>query len=400
MSSRELHPFNGQIILFKGQSQYDVVRGFIDELKLGLEELGHRAVIIDFTEPSFVQQLQQALSQPVFFALGMNGIGIELKSGNQSLYDAGGFPFFAYLVDHPLYNMERLNASVHHLIVSCVDESHTQYLAKFHPKKYTRAFIPHGASANDEAVKPLSEREYSVIWTGTLADPEGYRRKWTQYDPHLSQLLDETVERALSASNRTLVEILSDLLREKGIGENPLFLRKLAPLLLPLDGYVRSTRRMQLLDALRDVQVHLFGNGWDRLPSSLRANKVIHPSVNYEQMKQLLGNSQISLNVLPYFTQGGHERVFMSMLSGSVVVTDSNSYLDRAFTPGEHFVSYSLSDWKAIPEMVSELQDNPARMEQIAEAGRAAVESAHLWKHRAAQIVETAKFHYTFYPFE
>jgi hypothetical protein len=96
LSHNSNHPFSGQIILLKGTSQYDVLRFFIDDLYEEFKEQGYNAAIVDLTSPSAGQELKTLLAQPVFFVLGMNGVGIDLQAGNRSLYDVGGFPFFCF----------------------------------------------------------------------------------------------------------------------------------------------------------------------------------------------------------------------------------------------------------------------------------------------------------------
>jgi spore maturation protein CgeB len=142
----------------------------------------------------------------------------------------------------------------------------------------------------------------------------------------------------------------------------------------------------------------VFGNGWDKsgLPSNTRIE--IHPSVSYKQVQEIMCDTQMVLTVLPNFKYGGHERIFSSMLSGAVAVSDSNAYLEQSFQAGLDFVPFSLAHLDKLREQVGTLLENPAAMEEIARSGSDAVVKRHLWKHRAEQIIETVKFHYTFYP--
>ena len=391
------HPFEGNIILFKGLSQYDVLRYFADDLYEGFKELGCNAVVVDLTAPGAAEELKALLAQPIFFVLGFNGVGIDLKAGNRSLYDACGFPFFAFLVDHPLYHLERLKSNVQNLIVSCVDQKHVEFLKQYENLVCSKAFIPHGARQYAEP-RPFSERKYRLVFAGTYVDPDNVRKEWLGFDRHLAQLLDDAAERAVHDPNRTLPEVLQALLNEKGLGENPVYLRKLTGLLHLLDRYVRAKRRVMVLEALAEFPLHVFGNGWDRLRLSGSHHLVIHPSVSYNDMQQIMCDTQMMLSVLPNFQYGGHERIFSSMLAGAVSLTDTNAYLEQHFRPGQDFVPFSLSQLNTLRERVGTLLEDTAAMEEIAGSGRAAVLRGHLWKHRAERIVEAAKFHYTFYP--
>lgn len=397
MSNQINDPFQGQIILFKGTSQYDVLRYFIDDLYEGFRELGHRPLIIDLVEPSAGKRLEEALAKPVFFALGMNGVGMDLKTGNQSIYDALSFPFFAFLVDHPYYHYERLQQKINHLIVSCIDQSQTEYLRKYHEGAFSRVFIPHGGSRQAEP-GAWSQRTYDVVFAGTFAAPDYYRKQWLGFDSHLVKLLDDTVEIALYDSTRTLVDILQQLLDDKGLGENPVYLRKLTGVLVALDGFVRQSRRQRLVEALSDYPLHLFGNGWDQIPATRSGKIIMHPAVSFTEIQEIIGQTKVMLTTLPYFIKGGHERIFTSMLGGAVSLSDTNEYLQKQFRDGEELITFELNQINEVSEQLDRLLGDSQRLQSIAEAGKAAVEKNHLWRHRAASIIEAVKFHYTFYP--
>ncbi|GIO12297.1 hypothetical protein J19TS2_18520 [Cohnella xylanilytica] len=392
------HPFNGQIILFKGQSQYDVLRSFIDGIYDALRQLGHRPVVIDLTDSDVGMQLERVLQQPVFFALGINGMGIELKYRDQSLFDAAGFPFFAFLVDHPFHHARRLQFAVHNLIVSCIDEYHVAYLREYFPELVcTRAFIPHCAASKESSV-PISDRKYDVVFAGTYTDPDQARGQWADFDPHLRDFLDDVAERALYDSTRPLIGIMQDLLVEKGLGENRIYLQKLTSLLAPLDLYVRNRRRKEMVESILDLPVHVFGNGWDSLPFALGRKIHIHPSISFTALQKVMCDTKIMLSLLPNFQYGGHERLFTAMLNGAVVLADSNAYLEKHLISAESIHYFRLDSLKMLPERIEGLLGDPVRLQEVASSGKNAVQQGHLWLHRTAQIVETVKYHYSFYP--
>lgn len=393
--------FQGQILLFKGTSQYDVLRDFIDDLYQGFKVSGYRPVIIDFVDSTAVKQLEQALEQPVFFALGMNGVGMELKAGGSSLYDAYNFPYFAFLVDHPYYHYERLQIPVNNLIVSCVDQTHAAYLREYHSRTFSRVFVPHGGSINAERLS-WSDRSYDLVFAGTYADPDDFRQQWLGFDKHLSELLDDTAESAMYDNTRPLMDVMQEKLADKGLGENPVYLRKLAGLLSAVDSYVRHRRRQELIAAVsRHNEIRLFGNGWERHPTAVKQGKaVVHPSISFQKVHSLVAQSKIVLSSLPYFIHGGHERIFTSMLGGAIALTDGNAYLNRHFKAGEEIATYDLREMDKLGGHIAHLLENSDDSARMAEAGRQAVLNGHTWTHRAQAIAEAVKFHYTFSPLQ
>jgi hypothetical protein len=399
MSAQPENPINGQIILLKGQSQYGVLRIFIDELNEGFEKLGYRSTIIDLNASDATQQLELALSQPVFFVIGMNGVGIDLKIDGHSLYDTYGIPYFAFLVDHPIHHLIRLKTPVNNLIVSCIDQSHTTYLSDYYERDFTKVFIPHGG-VQGTSITTIENRKYELVFAGTYTDPDSIRSQWLSYDPHLSKLLDDIAESALFNSSKTLFDIVKQQLVVRGLGDNRSFLRKLDETLIQVDHYIRQRRRQAFLSAMHELPVHIFGTGWEKLAVPNRTNLTLHEPVSFSELQSIMNRTKIVLNIMPNFTHGGHERIFTSMLCGAVSMTDSNTYLQQTFIPNKNILFFELERMHEAPGQVEALLKEPAELELIAQNGKHLADTQHRWLHRAAQIAEAAKFHYTFYSAE
>ncbi|WPZ18076.1 hypothetical protein UM396_16165 [Geobacillus subterraneus] len=182
---------NKTIVLYNGQSQYDVLRYFIQDLAASFQQLGFDVEIIDLLSSSWIAELERVLKEKkVFFFLSMNAMGIDIKVGSESLYDHLNIPLFSFLVDHPMYHINRLNQGVNNLIVSTVDQTHLAFLRTFLSGAYSKVFIPHGSSYNEFPVhsKPIQERKIDILFVGTFADPEHFRKQWTGYNKYISKL--------------------------------------------------------------------------------------------------------------------------------------------------------------------------------------------------------------------
>ena len=64
---------------------------------------------------------------------------------------------------------------------------------------------------------------------------------------------------------------------------------------------------------------------------------------------QQISRAKISLNVMPWFKDGAHDRVFNSMLNGAVCLSDGSRYLDECLKDGEDYVKYDLADLAELP---------------------------------------------------
>ena len=82
-----------------------------------------------------------------------------------------------------------------------------------------------------------------------------------------------------------------------------------------------------------------------------------------------LANAKFSLNIMPCFHAGAHDRIFNSMLCGAVCVTDTNPYLDEMLTDGENALLYDVTEPERLAERLKQLlpekrciQDCPERI--------------------------------------
>ncbi len=154
--------------------------------------------------------------------------------------------------------------------------------------------------------------------------------------------------------------------------------------------YVRFTTRGEAVRALADadIKVNVFGGGWDQLECKKPENLNVGNSLDSVGCLKKLCQSKISLNVMPWFRDGAHDRIFNSMLNGALCLTDSSVYLDEILKDRENCRMYSTADIEALPDMVYGLLANPSGLQQIIDNGYKLAESAHTWEHRAALLNE------------
>ena len=88
------------------------------------------------------------------------------------------------------------------------------------------------------------------------------------------------------------------------------------------------------------------------------------------------------------FKDGAHDRVFNSILNGTVSVTDTSKYLCGELKEGQGVCYYDLAHMEKLPELVRDLLADDARREEIVRAGIPVVEEKHTWIRRAHQLLE------------
>ena len=130
----------------------------------------------------------------------------------------------------------------------------------------------------------------------------------------------------------------------------------------------------------------MFGDGWDRLPCRHEENLILMNNLDSAGCLKKLCQAKISLNVMPWFRDGAHDRVFNSMLNGALCLTDSSVYLDEILEDGENCRIYSAARTEELPDMVSALLSNPPKLQELIDNGYEMARAAHTWEHRAAVL--------------
>ena len=59
-------------------------------------------------------------------------------------YNSFEVPFFAMLVDYPIFQWKRLQERKNPLTISCIDHSHVNFLSHYLNRQSTQTFLPHG----------------------------------------------------------------------------------------------------------------------------------------------------------------------------------------------------------------------------------------------------------------
>jgi hypothetical protein len=386
---------NKTIVLYNGQSQYDVLRYFIKDLALSFKQLGFDVEIVDLLKSSWVEDLERIIKEKdVFFFLSMNAMGAELKVGETSLYDYLNIPLFAFLVDHPMYHINRLNQGVKNLIVSCVDKTHIRFLKTFLNGEYSKVFIPHGASHYHipASLKSMEERNTDILFAGSFTNPDHFRKQWISQGKYIAQLFDTIMERYLYSYGKTLIDIAEDVFNENGIDTEYMNHYKFWQCLVNVDLYIRNKRRLDIISELSKIggRIELYGNGWEnvQLPNS---SVKLNPSINFDSVQEKIGDSKVVLNILPNFVEGGHERIFTTMLNGAVSLTDSNLFLNYEFKDREDIILYSFG--QCLDDLLGSLLKDEEKLQVIADNGRKKAMEKHTWLTRVEKILETVIYH-------
>jgi len=376
-----------KVLLFKGQSQYDVVRYFVDELDAAFQTLGLQTVVIDLLSPNAISELQRVFQEGnLLFALGFNAIGQELQFQGRSIYDVLKLPYFAFFVDHPIYQDARLRYSFEYQLVSFVDRDHLDFVKSYYPPRKYMVFIPHGGSV-DPTIRsnpiPIQKRSIPILFAGSYNDPDTYLQSINASNDALEQIRS-IADIMLADESVTVDRAITIYCRSLGMEPSPNHI----PLMQVADMYFRMEKRKRIIMSLSELPLTVFGNGWTQMKIGSKALKLL-PAKSFSEILQLMGDSQIFLSIAPMHRRGTHERTFCAMLSGAVCASDKSEYMEQHFLNGQEYIGYRAHD--PLPDMLASLLDDPAKMEQIANKGKKRAEQNHTWTNRAVEILRSVK---------
>lgn len=308
------------------------------------------------------------------------------KEGVGYVWDEYRIPCYNIIVDHPYYYHDRLSdlpKEYHHI---SIDKFQEQYFKKFYPDYHHLGFLP---LAGTELPREQCERYMDVIMTGNYTPPSFCEKHIHWINEEYAAFYQGIIDDLIAHPNQTVEE--AELLAcEREMGYTPYDEIRIAMhRMIFIDLYVRNYWRGEAVKALVDagIKVDVFGKGWEELNCERPENLQIHPQTTSLACLQHLQHAKVSLNVMPWFKDGTHDRVFNSILNGAVCVSDKSKYLCEELRDGEGVCYYELEKIENLPHIVKDLLQNEEKIQGIVEKGVGKVRENHSWDARAKQII-------------
>ena len=383
-----------RIVLFK--KGIETLWYFSLQLGREFERLGYEIFYFDLCHEykSFIELLEFCKpGETAVVSFNFNGC-----SGEEYMYDKFGInffesrdiPMFNIVVDHPLYYHKFVPYLPKDYTQISIDLEHEEYLKRFFPEIRRGPFLPlAGTSICDGRLPGFEERDIDVVFTGNYNPPENYEdiitRNGEEYADFYRRLIQDFVDHPWLELTTTIEKhVMSEI--EDADEEG---LKEVMPNMMFIDLYIRHWFRGEAVKALVDggVKVHVFGAGWDHLPVKNPDNLITHKVIDSRECLEQICRAKISLNVMPWFKRGAHDRVFNSMLNGAICLTDGSQYLNAELSD-EEVCFYKLTDLTELPDLTHAFLSNKTKWETTQAAAYAKASSAHTWTHRAKRIHE------------
>jgi glycosyltransferase involved in cell wall biosynthesis len=415
-----------QIILFKGA--VETLEYFSIIMSRTFEQEGFQLYWFDLLLPrQSVDEFrnyyaEHSKEQFVIFTFNFQGIageeGIYTKlhasdgkreatreCGLTNLWDEYHIHIYNMVVDHPLYYQKYVPLLPKKYTQFCIDKNHVAYMKRFYPEIRLVAagdgipgFLPLGGTelnANhcilkNERYLPMKERKIDVIFAGNYTPPSHFEKYISGMELEYREFYHSLVEEAIEEPDRLIEDIAQErLIQEMGpLTEDELI--RCMPNMMFVDLSVRFYYRAKVIATLVDhgVKVHLLGAGWELLDCKHPENLISEGNVNSEKCLNRISQSKISVNVMPWFKDGAHDRIFNSMLNGAVSVTDPSKYLLEQFEDGKHLMYYSLHHVEEVVYKIQELLSNNALLTQMSNEAYNLCVDKHTWEQRTKAIIK------------
>lgn len=355
-------------------------------IKEELEKQGFCCFVFDFAEEfeSFMKLTWFADEHTVlltFNFIGLSGEEVFQWEDGDTFFNKRGVRCVNYLVDHPAYYPKQFRNLPKHYIQFCVDKEHVRFTNTYYPKVRYCAFLPLAGSGMNKG-NPYKRRSCDIVFAGNYTPPETFlpfqNRLGAEETAFYQDIIDyfkENPDTGLTEGIsrfflRDFPNIKRDELRDGII--NTMF----------IDLYIRFYFRGAVVKKLADhgFSVHLYGSGWERLETERKEMLTFHGPTDTAGCLAAMNQAKISLNVMPWFKEGAHDRVYSGMLCGGVVLSDKSIYMSETITKEAYF--YDLKDLEGLLRIADEILSQEEKSMEVAEMGERFAREKHTWKDR------------------
>ena len=384
-------PEESYIIFFK--TKLETLNLFSRKLEKRFKERGFMTYVLNCHDAiNGLNELYKLLATGKVKALIGFNIAIydmKLESG-ANLWEALNIPCINILVDHPYWYPDILNTMPKNGVVLCIDRNHMNYVSRFYPSIGTTGFIAHGGSIPDH---PSSSKNIDVLYCGSIYSQEiaNLTPDFSFADFPAQKICDDTISFLIAHPEHTIESVLMKQFEKNGLVAPDDSFSRFVSYTTYIERTVSSHYREMLVRTLAEngLSITIYGNGWDSYEFINLPNVDYRGFISPEEVLDTISQSYVTLNSMPWFKDGSHERIFNAMLSDSLVVTENNPYLQEVL-PDDCFVEYSLSKESMInaANRIKDLLQNKAELKTITDKAKKIALSSHMWENRADELIE------------
>lgn len=367
---------------------YDSYLYFSDSVAKELRALGHQVEIFSAAKES-LENMERFVGQHFDGILDFNSDLPKVKMDDDTYFlDHIDAPFYDVILDHPLYHHDMLKQKIKNFHVLCLDENHKAYIEK----QYPHILSVHVWSMTGEDVYSIDAsypvKHTDLLFSGSYTDYRQVEDSISTCPDFLGKLTKDLIDVMKASPSLTQEAALTQLLPslDEIVAETfPLHMQAC----FLCDTFLRAWKREEILAPLinANIPMTLCGNGWRHSPFADAKNVTIIDDTAFKDTFSLFRHAKITLNIMPGFCNGTHDRIYSSMLNHSLCLTDATPLLQQQFVENKEICFYHLTDLSTLTQQVQHLLASPAELESITQQGYFCAKENHAWKSRVAYLL-------------
>ncbi len=275
-----------------------------------------------------------------------------------------------WFLDDPHFFVDR--AFEREEYVFCFDSTYLEYLHQFNPGGC--AFWPLACDLEKEGrFDPHYACEVSFV--GGVIDQSARR---SQLPPDMQAYVDRLVDLKLQHRYKSFDELALS---------HPVAPGKQIHITPPVAHYLywetNNRYRIQILEALRDFDLRIYGNeDWPLFLKDSPLQSHFHGPIDpVEELPSVFASSRINLNIHSVQCRGSlNQRDFNAPMAGGFLLSDWVPAAGRFFSPGIEAVYWSGID--DLRRKIAFYREKPEERNRIVQRGRSRVLLHHTYKHR------------------
>ncbi len=405
-----------RLILFKGG--VETLEFFTEQMASVWEKMGCSVfwynLILQQASSSALVEYYEAHREDEWYMFTFNFEGIAGEAGlyrddGWSFWDWAGVKVINVVVDHPLYYNQYIRMHPEKYVQLDIDEMHVEYMHRFFPEVHTEYMLTAGTELNyngyimpDKKYLPMKERPIDIIFTGNYTPKRILRKHLDNMEPEYIDFYESVLSYLIDNPSETIDVAAEKALRREFPDISDAQLVDCMPNMMYADLAVRFHYRELAIRALADsgLKIHTYGAGYNYIECNHHENIIEHGGVDSKVCLDMISQAKLSLNVMPWFKKGAHDRVFNTMLNGGAALTDTSLFYENTFSDGENVLFYSLEDLRdyeksgydvhlaaRITDKVADALADTVRLQKIADNGYALCKGRHSWIERAEIIL-------------
>lgn len=368
-----------KVIVFQGQSQYDVLRSFSGFYTKKLQDYGVHAITCDMNIVDNSMYLNIVDKFKPDFTIGFNPVTFNYEN-NMNHYQKTNIPHIVKLGDNPyyhVYNRSLKDPNDPNVFTVAPQVSYEYSFNDLGVKRYSISSYTYGET---HYKVDFQSKIYPTVFFGTYIDPEKILL-------NLKKITNSN--QIFNIVSNFCVSIKEDVISTKELLTEPIEIyfsnylkeiyhlekRQITDLTLKvfyfIDHYYRNLVRSIVLTefAKNGLEMLVFGKEDTKKLLSQYSNVKVFQPINYYEYINLVSHSKVAINITPMF-KSSHERIPTTLFNSTILCTNIMENLIENY-PGilESSIFYNLGNLKETVDVINEVSEKESYYNELVGKG-------------------------------